>query len=193
MSSRKDKSLYQKRYSSIKHFWLLNTILCHCLHSVLCVEILSYSTGFISHCPDPPSDTLKRKMASMAKEGTTLEAQTQLGLLFKDLQGSTFVLPSLEALNPIWKMDDNPFRESIRSDLNLRTNRYVNRSLPLPASKASVFSLKSFIRRWYKDEKIRQKIATLDAEGLSAMAFPRAGREELLNVARLNTWVGDKV
>ena len=53
--------------------------------------------------------------------------------------------------------------------------------------------LMSLIRRWFKDERIRQKIAALDADGFAAMGYPRTGRDELLNLSRLIAWVSGEI
>lgn len=45
------------------------------------------------------------------------------------------------------------------------------------------------MNRWFKDERIRKKIADLNADGFAAMAYPRTGRRELLNLAKLIAWV----
>lgn len=49
---------------------------------------------------------------------TFVEAKTPLGTLFEDLEDIQLVIPSLEALSPIWKVDTNPQLESIRSEFN---------------------------------------------------------------------------
>ena len=53
--------------------------------------------------------------------------------------------------------------------------------------------LMSFMSRWFKDERIRRKIAALDADGFAAMGYPRTGREELLNLSRLIAWVSGEI
>ena len=53
--------------------------------------------------------------------------------------------------------------------------------------------LMSLVRSWFKDERIRQKIAALDADDFAAMGYPRAGREEALNLSRLIAWVSGEV
>ena len=54
-------------------------------------------------------------------------------------------------------------------------------------------SLTELIYRWFKDERIRQKIAALDADGFAAMGYPGTGRTELLNLSRLIAWVSKEV
>ena len=54
-------------------------------------------------------------------------------------------------------------------------------------------SLTELIYRWFKDERIRQKIAALDADGFAAMGYPGTGRTELLNLSRLIAWVSNEV
>ena len=49
------------------------------------------------------------------------------------------------------------------------------------------------IHRWFKDERIRQKIAALNGDGFAAMGYPRTGREEVLNLSRLIAWVSIEV
>ena len=53
--------------------------------------------------------------------------------------------------------------------------------------------LMSLMRRWFKDERIRRKIAALDADGFAAMGYPRTGRKELLNLSRLIAWVSGEI
>ena len=54
-------------------------------------------------------------------------------------------------------------------------------------------NLTSLLPRWFKDEKIRQKLAALEADHFAAMAFPRTGREFLLNLSKFMGWVSRKV
>lgn len=42
---------------------------------------------------------------------------------------------------------------------------------------------------WFKEERIRRKIANLDAPGFAAMNYPDAAREQLLTMAKLIAWV----
>lgn len=42
---------------------------------------------------------------------------------------------------------------------------------------------------WFKEERIRNKIAKLDAPGFAAMNYPEAAREQLLTMAKLIAWV----
>lgn len=51
----------------------------------------------------------------------------------------------------------------------------------------------SLVRRWFKDERISQKISALNADGFAAMGYPRTGREEVLNLSRLIAWVSGDV
>ena len=53
--------------------------------------------------------------------------------------------------------------------------------------------LMSSIRRWFKDERTRRKIAALDADGFAAMGYPRTGREELLILSKLIAWVSEEI
>lgn len=121
--------------------------------------------GFLfSWFPKFFSVTLERQKASIAKQGTLVEAQTPLGILFQGLEGSRIVIPSIEALSPAWKVEINPQLESIRGEFN------------------------AWVTRWFQDERIRQKIAALDADGFAAMGYPRTGQKEVLNLSRLIAW-----
>lgn len=53
--------------------------------------------------------------------------------------------------------------------------------------------LTSWTPRWFQDERIRQKIAALDADGFAAMGYPRTGQKEVLNLSRLIAWVSKEV
>ena len=41
---------------------------------------------------------------------------------------------------------------------------------------------------WFKEERIRQKIAALDADGFAAMNYPSTSGEKLLNLSKLIAW-----
>ena len=67
-------------------------------------------------------------------------------------------------------------------------------SFTFPKAIARLFpGLMSLIRRWFKDERIRRKIAALDADRFAALGYPRTGREELLNLSRLIAWVSGEI
>lgn len=46
-----------------------------------------------------------------------------------------------------------------------------------------------YLHSWFKEEKIRNKIAKLNATGFAAMNYPDAAREQLLTMAKLIAWV----
>ena len=75
----------------------------------------------------------------------------------------------------------------------------MSNTLPLASfacSKAIVredLGLMSLKCRWFKDQRIRRKIAALDADGFAAMGYPRTGREELLNLSKLIAWVSGEI
>ena len=69
-------------------------------------------------------------MALVPKGAVFCEAQTPLGILFGGLEGSSLVIPCIEALSPDWKVGINPHLESIRSEYNSWVVQYVKYASP---------------------------------------------------------------
>ena len=64
---------------------------------------------------------------------------------------------------------------------------------PSGDSTLDLMDLMGFIRRLFKDERIRRKVAACDGDRFAAMGYPRTGREELLNLSKLIAWVSGQV
>ena len=80
--------------------------------------------------PMPWYPTLEAQKTSAPKSKSFVDAQTTLGTLFEGWEGSRLVLPSIEALSPVWKVGINPHLESIRSEYNSWVNQYVTIYFP---------------------------------------------------------------
>ncbi len=87
------------------------------LHLLLHIKML-WPTFFPSWSPRSLFSLLTRQKVSISKVETLVEAHTSLATLFHGLEGSKLVIPSLEALSPVWKVDVNPHLKSIRNDFN---------------------------------------------------------------------------
>ncbi|KAF2468385.1 terpenoid synthase [Lindgomyces ingoldianus] len=84
--------------------------------------------------------------------------------LFEDLEGVVLVVPAISTLCPDWPLGINPHLESIQEE-------FFN-----------------WVNHWFKEERIRKKIAELNAPGFAAMNYPGAAREQLLTMAKLIAW-----
>ena len=62
---------------------------------------------------------------STSKTQNFCEFQTPLGKLFEGLHGTKIVIPSIEALSPIWRLEVNPHLESVRSEYKAWVHGYM--------------------------------------------------------------------
>ena len=83
-----------------------------------------FSTVILAWLQEWYSATLKWQRLS-GPEGNFVEAHTLLGNLFRGLEGSTIVVPNIEALSPVWKVDTNPFLHSVGDEYNEWVKQYV--------------------------------------------------------------------
>lgn len=140
---------------------------------------LAYSWGKSSLARYCRQLTIAPAKSSLSHDGNSLAG------LFAGLDGHKITIPDLESLSPTWTMNLNPHLESVHEDLNSWVKSYV-----------CVFYYRSWERQiskfwmssWFKEDRIRNKIAALDADRLVAMMYPRTGREELLNLSKLIAW-----